>query len=303
MIMKPIRFPIIFAALLSLPFQNAFSFTIKISGDGGEIGTQASSSECRANGEEALTGNAGLTVYTDEYAYSGDRSLKLTIKEGSTGFGTFGGSINFEKCAHLGGRNLVKGDEIWIRTRLLFPSGFEFNNGSNKFLRLRSYNTVDGKTSSEGYNDLYIHGHPEKEDLKPFWYIFEGEQRWYTFGEPRHFFEDFTWKTVEWYLKFDNKKESEGGDARMRVWVDGELIGDTGERRTLKTDTSFIKYFNLFTWYGNEGSPKTQSLYVDDFFMTTDAPESFDADGNRFIGVGDPRTVAKPGSPVDFAVQ
>lgn len=301
--MKSIGFFIVSAILFLSPIQSAYSFTIKISGDGGEIGTKASSADCKANGEEALTGNAGLTVYTDEYSYSGDRALKLTINEGSTGFGSFGGSIDFEKCAHVGGRNLVKGDEVWIRVRLLFPSGFEFNNGSNKFLRLRSYNKIDGKTSSEGYNDLYIHGHPEKEDLRPFWYIFEGEQRWYAVGEPRHFFEDFTWKTVEWYLKFDDKKESEGGDARVRLWVDGELIGDTGERITLKTNSSYIKYFNLFTWYGNEGSPKTQSLYVDDFFMTTDTPVSYDEQGNRFIGLGEPMTKAKPASPSNLTVQ
>ena len=293
----------VIATLLALPFESALSFTIKISGDGGQIGAKASSSECRTNGEESLTGNAGLTVYTDEYSYSGDRALELTIKEGSTGFGSFGGSIDFEKCSHIGGRNLVKGDEIWIRARLLFPSGFEFNNGSNKFMRLRSYNRIDGRTKSEGYNDLYIHGHPEKENLRPFWYIFEGEQRWFAVGKPEHFFEDFTWKTVEWYLKFDNKKASEGGNARVRIWVDGELIGDTGERITLKTENSYIKYFNLFTWYGNEGSPKTQSLYVDDFFLTTDTPQAYDKQGNSYIGLGEPMTTPKPNSPSNVSIK
>jgi hypothetical protein len=58
----------------------------------------------------------------------------------------------------------------------------------------------------------------------------------------------------------------------VRVGIDGELVGDTGARVTLKKASSFMKYFNLFTRYGDWGSPKTKSLYVDDFFITTAPP-------------------------------
>ncbi len=293
----------IFSVLLMLFFShNSSAFTIKITGEGGDVGEKAESQDCKARGEEALTGNAGNTVYTSEQVYSGTRAIKMTINEGDTGWGSFGGSLSFNKCEHISGRHLRKGDEIWIRTRLYFPKGWEFNQGANKFMRLRTYNEINGKTASEGYIDLYIRGHPEDVNFKPFWFIFEGEQKWYSVGTIDDYFEYGKWKTVELYLKLDNKKESEGGDATVRIWVDGELIGDTRERRTLKTENSFVTYFNLFSWYGNEGSPKTQSLYVDDFFMTTDTPEAQDENGNHFIGMGDPKTAIQPGPPVNVEI-
>lgn len=288
--------------LLLLLFNPTYAFTVKISGDGGKVGDQASSKDCRASSEEAFTGSAGLTAYTNEHVYSGNRALKMTIKEGSTGFGSFGGIIKFNRCEHVGGRSLKKGDEIWVRTRIYVPSGFMFNQGRNKFMRLRTYNKANGKIFSEGYDDLYINGHPEQENFRPFWFIFEGEARWYTAGTIDDYFEFGKWKTVELYLKLDNKKESEGGDARVRIWVDGNLIGDTGERRTLKTKSSFVPYFYMFTWYGNKGAPKTQSLYMDDFFLTTDTPTATDKDGNNFIGMGDPETSAPPKPPISINI-
>lgn len=294
----------IFPALLLLIFsQNTFAFTVKISGDGGELGEQASSRNCKASGEEAFTGSAGNTVYSSEQVYSGSRSIKMTIEEGKTGFGSFGGILKFSNCEHIAGRNLEKGDEIWIRARMYFPRGFEFNQGRNKFMRLRTYNKIDGKTVSEGYIDLYINGHPEDDNFRPFWFIFEGEQKWYSTGTIDDYFEFGKWKTVELYLKLDNKKESKGGDARVRIWVDGKRIMDTGDRRTLKTATSFVTYFSMFTWYGNEGSPKTQSAYVDDFFMTTITPKAIDNYGNHYIGLGEPATMAGPNSPNNLSIR
>jgi hypothetical protein len=293
-----------FAALLFLIFsQNSLAFTIKISGEGGALGEKAQSGNCKALNEEAFTVDANDTVYTSEKVYSGYRAIKMTVKEGSTGFGSFGGSIEFRNCEHVEGSDLIKGDQIWIRTRMYFPNDFEFNSGRTKFMRLRTYNTIDGITASDGYNDLYINGHPEDVDFKPFWFIYEGEQNWYNVGTIDDYFEFGKWKTVELYLKLDSKKESEGGAARVRIWVDGKLIGDTGERRTLKTETSFMTYFSLFTWYGNEGSPKTQSLYLDDLFITTDTPADKDENGNSFIGMGDPKIVSAPNSPVNIKIE
>lgn len=301
--MKLLTSGLLSALVLLLFSQNTLAFTAKISGDGGALGEQASSQDCKAQEEEAFTGAASNSVYSSEQAYSGSRSIKMTIEEGLTGFGSFGGILSFSNCEHIGGRSLVKGDEIWIRTRLFFPIGWEFNQGSNKFMRLRTYNMIDGKEVSEGYNDLYIRGHPEDEDFRPFRFIFEGEQLWYTAGTIDDYFEFGKWKTVELYLKLDNIKESQGGDARVRIWVDGKLIADTGERITLKTSTSYVKYFSLFTWFGNEGAPKTQSVFLDDFVLTTDTPEATDGAGNHYIGLGEPATITSPNPPSNFTIK
>lgn len=283
--------------------QMSHAFTIKMSGDGGALGEKAESADCQAdNGAEAFTTNAGLTVYTDEQFYSGGRALKMTVREGSTGFGTFGGSIEFNNCQHVGGHVLREGDEVWIRTRIYFPGNFEFNSGRNKFFRLRAYNQSSGQEKSEGYNDLYIDSHTEVSGFKPFWYIFEGQQSWYAAGSLDDFFEPGEWKTVEFYLKLDDEPVSKGGEAIIRIWIDGKLIGEAKDRRTLNTSDSYIKYFSYFTYYGNDRAPQTQSVYVDDFFLTTDTPDSMDGFGNRYIGLGEPRTFSSPSPPSDLKV-
>lgn len=292
------------AALLAAS-TSSHAFTLKMSGDGGEVGQKAESGTCQIGEEAAFTGIAGDTVYTDEKAYSGSRSLKMTVQEGSTGFGSLGGAIRFTNCTHVEGRNLVKGDELWIRTRLWFPEDFEFHTeGRNKFFRFRAHHLDEfGSEKSEGYNDLYINGHPEETNFTPFHFIFEGSPEWYKMGSIDTYFDLGSWNTVEMYLKLDNLKESEGGDARVRVWFDGELIGDTGERRTLKQTDSYLKWFYLFTWWGNSGAHKTQSFYVDDLMLTTDQPMAVDSEGNRYIGLGEPQTVSLPQPPASIAIE
>lgn len=300
--MRVLTSKLLLTFLVIISSQDSLAFTAKISGEEGALGEKAEAKNCRALGGEAFTTNAGQSVYSNERTYSGDRSIKMTVNRGSQGFGTFGGTLQFNKCKHIGGRDLRKGDEVWLRVRMLFPEDFEFNRGRNKFIRFRAYNMINGKKVSEGYDDLYINGHPEQKNFNPFWFIFEGEANWYTVGEREDFFEFGEWKTIELYLKFDNKKKSQGGDARVRIWVDGKLIGDTGERRTLKTPTSYVPYVNIFTWYGNEGSPKTQSLYMDDFVLTTDTPSAKDGNGNHYIGMGDSMIKSAPKPPTSIGV-
>lgn len=298
------------ASFLILMFFFSFdvsAFSLTMTGDAsvdgqsaGLVGEQVSSSDCQLNGEESFTGAAGETTYSDEFSYSGDNSIKMTIVEGKTGWGTFGGTVHFEKCVHVGGRKLVKGDEIWVRARMLFPEGFEFNqNGRNKFLRLRAFHDENGTKVSEGYNDLYLNAHGSS----PFEFIFEGVNSWYSMGSESDFFQHGVWKTVEFYLKLDDKKVSEGGDARVRVWIDGKLIGETGERATLVRSDSFVESFNFFTYWDNEGAHRTQSVYVDDFFLTTDRPTVTDNNGYWFIGMGDASVSSAPDSPKDLSIR
>jgi hypothetical protein len=279
-----------------------FAFDIRISGDQATSGTSAQSDSCSLFGEQIFTGAAGNTEFTHEQSFSGDIGLKLTVQEGHKGWGVFGGVIDFRKCDKITDGTLRKGDEIWVRTRLLIPDNWEWNSGRNKFLRLRTYHYEDGVAKSDGYNDLYINGNnPEA----PFNYIYEGEGRWEYFGGLEDNFERNVWKTIELYIKLDNKLISDGGSAAVRLWVDGKLIGETLERRTLNTDDGLVTSLNYFTYYGNETSPKTQSIYADDLFITTEPPLNFDTHGNRYIGMGEPgtRTRTKPKEPTNVSIK
>ena len=263
----------------------AAAFTINLNSDQAVVGTKAQSGSCQLAGEEAFTSDAGQTYYSSTQSYSGNNSLQMEIRQGQQGFGAFGGIINFNNCGHVGGRNLVKGEEIWIRMRMYIPSGFQWNrNGKNKFIRFRTYhNDSQGRPVSEGYNDLYLDSH---DMWAPFKYIFEGAQQWYNMGQPNDWLQQGRWETVEFYLKLDNVKGSQGGNSMVRVWKNGNLIGETNARNTLKQSNSYVGALYLFTYWDNSGSHITQKLYVDDLVITTNTPSGRDANGNPYIGIG-----------------
>lgn len=279
-----IRFGAVFFTLWGLSL-TTHAFTLEITGKNATPGTQASSRSCELFGEAAFSGAAGNTMFTNAEYFSNNAALQLTIDQGSEGFGSLGGIIDFSDCAssNIGTKILERHDEIWIRARFKFPEGFEFNRvGRNKFMRLRTFRNGN----HEGYNDLYIDGHETgRRDPARFHFIFEGGNKgWASFGGPDDFFDFGNWTTVEYYVKFDDVSEDDGGQARIMMWLDGELMGDTTDRVTLAHSDSYVESFYFFTWWGNGGSHKTQSFYVDDLMITTDTPADRDAFGNPYIG-------------------
>ncbi len=278
---------------------SASAFSITMNAEDGTPGEKAQSKDCRKGNESTFTSDAGRTFYTADESFSGSKSLELNVTEGSRGFGKLGGIIDLPKCTHADGRKLVKGDDIWIRLRLKFPVGFEFNpQGRNKFLRLRTYHNDNGVRKSEGYNDLYINSPPGRANpdggYSPYHYIFEGAAQWYRAGTISDFFKLGQWNTIEYHVRLDDKKASEGGNPIVQVWYNGKLIGETSERITLKRSDSYVQELYLFTYWGNYAAHKSQKFYVDDFVMTSDKPTNRDAHGNPFIGVGKPPVTAQP---------
>jgi len=265
---------------------NSPGFTISINANNGTVGERVLSRNGQQSGESSFTTGSGDTFYTDKESYEGGKSLEINSKKGTEGFGSFGGIMHLPQYTHVGGRTLVKGDEIWVRLRIKLPKEFEFNNGSNKFMRLRVFHNEDGKKVSEGYNDLYFNGDSSTalpDPHRPFKYIFEGAQKWWQ-PQGKELFKFGEWNTVEYYLYLDDKKGSAGGKSMVRVWLNGKLLGETNDRKTLARPDSFMEFFYLFTWWGNGGARKTQKLWVDDIVVTSITPKARDAKGNPFVG-------------------
>lgn len=234
-------------------------------------------------------GSGSLTVYSNDVAYGGRQSAKLTATKGKPGFGSWGGIISHPSP-------LKKGDELWYRVRTFFPTGFILNPNDTsrlKFLRVRTKGST-GK--HEGYNDLYIDLPKSRSALA---FIFEGEQRWSSIGERSRDLPAFDqWTTYEFYIKFDDVALSNGGDAVVRVWRNGELVKEITDRKTLKTAASVADMAYLFTWFGNTGAPQTQSMWIDDLTLTSDRPSAKDKHGNPFIGMGIPAVASPPTPPL-----
>jgi len=91
---------------------------------------------------------AGATYYNTNIVYSGSNSAQMNVVQNTDGWGAWGGRKSFPS-------SLSDGDEIWIRLRSFFPTGFDFNTNTGflKFLRVHITNETG---THMGYHDLLI---------------------------------------------------------------------------------------------------------------------------------------------------
>ena len=229
-------------------------------------------------GEKVNLGAGGRSVYDDEHVLEGDRAAKMTALEGDTGFGQWGGVINHPAPLH-------QGDEIWFRVSFYFPEGFDYysygEGGRLKVFRVHM-STPDG--AHHGYSDVLI----DRPD-SPWAWIFglEGSGQGLSgIGTKKEDLPKFErWETYEWYMKFDPVSKADGGQAIIRFWKNGKLVKEITDKKTMRESTDVADSALLFT-YWNGGSPKTQSLWVDDMVLTSDKPAAKDEFGNAYIGMG-----------------
>lgn len=240
---------------------------------------------------------AGRSIVTNIESSSGTNSCRLRIEttdgdadDPGTGWGQWGGVIRYPSL-------LRKGNEIWVRIRTFMPVGFDYNSSSRgsrlKFLRLH---TRDDANANYGYDDWYINPYPRIDDdtsfLAPFNFIYEGAPRNNPVGsDPEHTIRLGTWETYEYYVKFDNTATDNGGQARVRMWKNGKLMGDITREKTLATSGAYSEALFIFT-YWNGATPKNQEMYVDDLILTNETPSGRDEFGNPYVGMGG--VVAKP---------
>ncbi len=286
-----------------LLFKSSVSIGVDIDMDfeGGAVGSKAQSGSCIPGGDPITIYASSESYYSDSESYGPGQSAELNVRQNTDGYGEFGGIITLNSC---GGRNLVKGDEIWIRIRTKFPLGYNYSaNPRLKFLRIRTNKSAACTTDcNEGYIDWYINRlgsvqgwfengkWVEYPDI-PYGIIKEAVsaplQNWKFFGNKSNAIELDQWITYEWYVKLDSKSIDNGGEAVIRAWKDGNILTEITDRRTLDTDNSIATDFLLFT-YWNGNSPQSQKMYIDDLRIVTspDLPPNVDADSNPVIGMG-----------------
>lgn len=214
-----------------------------------------------------------LSVRDDTHVFEGETACRLGVNEGSLGFGQLGGIIN----RRLG--ELSRGDELWLRISLYVPSDYVFTSGRSKFLRLRTYAADDGP--SRGYLDWYLAPNHDR----PHAWIYEGSHMWRSYGSPEDNIQRDTWETYEIYYFLDDTPVDEGGEARVRLWKDGVLLGEITDQRTLVEATDVARNLLIFTYYDNDGAPRSQNLWIDRLQVAIEEPPGRDADGNPYLGL------------------
>lgn len=227
------------------------------------------------------------TKATSQYRYgNGGKSAALSITEGAAGFGEFGAIAKFPT-------KLKEGEEVWYRVRTYMPPTFDYYSSTFalKFMRVHTAKT-DG--SNSGYLDLYIQRGGE--------YLYQIEVRTGMINESfsslwdGNKVEKGKWETYEVYYKASSKP----GSGIARIWKNGKLQHENKSWETLRNSTDQFDAAYLFT-YWNGHAPKSQTLYVDDLFITNERPKATDARGNSYIGMGEPLTVpveANPSPPI-----
>lgn len=231
--------------------------------------------ESYADGESLARnpfGSAGRTTASAEQAARGSQSARMEIRRGDGGgFGRWGGILPLRP-------RLVAGQEVWVRLDVYWPSSFEFSATPwMKFIRVHT-RTETGENG--GYNDLYVDEADQRRSVLRT--IKEGHDRWEVYGGdpiPRD-----TWERYEMYLFLDDASVDEGGEGRVRIWRDGELIFDRTDVPTLPPNGD-ADYVYLFTYWNNERPPDNH-CYVDDLVIATsdNPPPNVDPAGNVYLG-------------------
>lgn len=237
--------------------------------------------------------DTSLPAFFDSYGYG---SISTAQKYGGTGKSV---ACSIAAAGHdwgLAGRlnnRLVQGDEIWIRFRTFFPTGYDFTASPHlKFFRIDQ-----GTTASGGHGahiDWYIRFLGQAGDTNNvgyFDFIQEDIQSWLydTTTVPTGIVRN-QWQTWNIYYKL----HATAASARIRLWRDSSLLVDVNTRATLgasgnvvgcKTDGSAQGI--MFSTYWNGGAPATQTCYVDDWEIATNAspPTSTDSGGRIWIGL------------------
>ncbi len=254
------------ALSLSLFSIGASAWTIHADFDTGAIGTDAD------EGNDGFSGAGGGSLYSNETSIKGN-SAKLHIEEGETGYGKWGGEFIFPE-------KVYRGDKLWYQVHVYFPEDFDhYAYGEGNRLKFMRITTRSHDNKNHGAVDFLL---DMKGSINPFKWIYEGENRWSNVGNPEDMIVKGKWESYQVQVTFDTIPLDSGGKAESRIWKNGVLLKHITDKMTLKENTSFSKRALLFT-YWNGGSPKTQSMYVDEITITNETPNWTDALGNPLL--------------------
>lgn len=224
-------------------------------------GTPGTSANFAADGFDDI---AGASLYTADEKFEGANGCSLTVTAGNTGFGTWGGAINFPS-------NVVTSETLWVDLRIKIPASFVIDtptNGSLKYLRVLMKTAADAQN---GYFDLQMQD--DDKTVSEFRMLREGHDIWQNFGANGVLTRD-VWHRHTLCMKMDPLLPSEGGASRIRFWQDAALLVDSATTRTFVSTTSYAESLYLFTFW-NGSAPQTQTLYVDQVRITTETVPSW----------------------------
>lgn len=225
------------------------------------------------------TDAAGRTIAQNTQIYRGTKSFQMSINQGETGFGVWGGRKNLPA-------EMTKGDVLCYQVSVYIPSAFNMNvSGGGRLKFLRSH-VKSSAGANRGYNDFYLSGNTSIKPIGTLQHILEYNGTWADMdGEV---IQRDVWETFEVRVHWDNVAANAGGTGRTIMWrkKNGvmQLILDRPQA-TLVAATDLVDAFLMFT-YWNGSSPANNVCYADDIILHNNLNDLVETDsaGNKIIG-------------------
>lgn len=218
-----------------------------------------------ANGRSGFGRNGAFkgTTFSRDQAYAGHQSAQLSVRSGSSGFGSWGAALPFPKP-------LNEGEDLWLLVHVYLPETFNAKTKNGRLDLIRVH-LAAANGQDEGYLQLSLHSesrrllmHNPQSAANP---STEGE-----FGQPVPLGK---WQAIELQIGFAPQR----GRGSVRVWQDTKLAYEETRQPTLKSPFSYSNYAYLFG-YWDGGAPTDQVAYVDEVIATNQSPKQRDRRGN-----------------------
>jgi hypothetical protein len=254
---------LITALVLSLSFSyTGYAWTIDRDFNSGVLGTKANATA------DGFDHDANGSVYSNAQSVDGTQSAKAQIKQGTTGFGYWGGIIDFP----LGG--VGKGGKIYFEIDVYIPNIFKAISGntSTKFLRFYG-KRADG--TNGGSLDIQITDNAFT--FSEFRMLKEYQYKWFDIGNNGIMTRD-TWHQINVELGVDEVPRAQGGGSYVKFWLDDVLLKYEQRVQTIVQPTEKVINFLLFTYYNN-GSPIDQHVWIDNIIISDVKPSWWDTLG------------------------
>lgn len=203
-------------------------------------------------------------VVSNDFAYTGSQSIKLTLTSGSTVAG-----LNVDNFFSLGYAPAV-GDEAWYSLRIYVPAtiNWQATPGWLKWLRFRVSRGGMSETNIRGIYSLLKTAF----DMD---YVYEGINTQISLNASTNNQPPVgSWVTLEIHTVFDMTSKDLGGLAEFHFYRNGTMVGHI----TSQANMSFSDdHAHEFSWidYWNGGAHANQVVYV------TDLCEALNVAGHR----------------------
>lgn len=242
---------------------------------------------------QQVSGGFSLTKASTEQVFTGSKSAKMEIVNGTDGWGTWGFAFGFPGVVT---RGMTLRARFWqyLPDVADFPAVTQPGN-SLKWFRFNprtSTGSYSGGAIDWQMNNTTSYNGIGVSPAVPANWSFEGAgnpQYFYPLGQsPNLPFVRHVWECFEVAITLDNVSVANGGLAEMRMWKNGNVYGHITNARNLVNATDQIGGFGntgmwIHTFYNSLAFGNFFS-YIDELLITTKTPTSLDANGVPYMG-------------------